>query len=160
MKGLHDEAARAAAYFRVCVCGSESDYMRGRVTVLKHDAPAWLREALDMAHVALGLNGYSDPDNFKYDAARRAVEAIAANPGVGTAELEASFAARADVESTDLLDWLHSDSARMRYCDRVLRETSTGLSTRELLRGAQALELREVFQVLRAAVQARYRSAV
>jgi hypothetical protein len=144
MDYLHQEAADATKHFRVSVCGSKQDFMRGRVTVLRYDAPDWLREAVGETHATLGLNRKSDPDNFKFDVARRALEAIAANPDAVMSEIERSFASKTDLQTTDLLAWLCSHPAQVVYCDRVLEDDRRELTTRELLRRAQALELSEV----------------
>lgn len=159
MNGLYQEAANATVHFRVCRCGSQEDSMQGRMTVLKHDAPAWLKEAVEQTHRT--LDAHREPDEFKYDAARRAVDAIAANPHSDMNEIEECFATDTDTGMADLMDWAESHPARLGYCRRILGpDRMTAWSISDLLRQAQALELREVFQTMRAALETRDRVPV
>lgn len=159
MNGLCQQAANATVHFRVCRYGSQEDFLNGRMTVLKHDAPKWLREAVERTHGT--LDAHREPDEFKYDAARRAVDAIAANPHKEMDEIEASFAASTDTGMADLLDWAESHPARLGYCRQILGpDRMTAWSMSDLLRKAQALELREIFQTMCAALQDRQPTTV
>lgn len=152
MNGLYQRAADATVHFRVCRYGSQEDFMQGRVTVLKHDAPEWPRDAVEQTHGT--LDTHREPDEFKFDAARRAVDAIAANPHSEVDEIEESFATDTNTGMADLMDWAESHPARIAYCRRILGpDRTTAWSMNDLLRRAQALELREVFQTMRAALE-------
>lgn len=147
MSELSQLAAQAASFFRVCMHPTH-----GEVTMLKKGAPGWLVEAVAMTHLGFTLDGITEPDLFKYQAAHRAFEAIAANPNTDLATLEVRFTTNTNPCMCELVEWLASHPARWVYCDQALEHHPTP-STSELLGQAQRLERKEIFSVIRAALQ-------
>lgn len=109
-----------------------------KVVALKDGAPEWVQDMVYEAHDGML------PDDYKYEFAQEAVDAIADADDVEDVRLEG------DVYVSDLLAWLNTNVCRMAYCDEACEEygleAATDLETR--MRVGQEAEKAEVLGIV------------
>ena len=137
----HPAPARPARFAFPIKTRAQSDYDRLDLAT----APEWVRHLVDLAHGSMLTDEYKS--RFVLDA----LKLIADNPTANPTHVEV------DRYIGDLLTWVSSHADRVGYCDRYLEETgSNGLSfsTAGLLAWGQIIERREVFSIVRRALEA------
>jgi hypothetical protein len=143
---LQNYAADAAREFAVRTRRTPDETTS--ISVLKDSAPEWLRDAVRRAHV-----GHL-PDDWKLRMASAACDALAEMESDTDLEALASEFADETDDTWALCLWLGSHTERPGYCDEAAEEWGTPATTMDRIRQGQAVERREVFGVMRAAIQA------
>lgn len=109
---------------------------------LGEGSPAWMRDLCHDAH------GEMLPDDHRYQFIHEAVSALAAGDDNGDT-LEA------DCYTNDLTAWLHSRTDRYAYCDQAVEDGYGFTDTITLLSLGQLMEIREVFELVKAELEGR-----
>jgi hypothetical protein len=137
---LSDLATEAKKHYRT----SNPREEREGILVHTDDAPEWVTEMTQDAHVGLGFdNTPALPDDLRFEYVVEALDAIADHED----EDEARDSLEADVYTHDLLKWVSSHLGRKSYCDMAgeegLLSESADMDARLSL--GQVLEKQEVF---------------
>lgn len=140
---LQQAAEEARRYFAK---GKRDDGTRFWKTV--DGAPEWVTDLCRSAHE----EGHVPPDDYRYAAIVEALDAFAENEDPDDVQPES------DIYTADLKRWLMSAGGREDYVDRAMNEEgivdpAQGLVA--LLSAGQYLELREVYDAVRGALDAR-----
>lgn len=148
MIGISTDAQRfAAEAYRAFENNTRGDVS---MTVLRDDAPEWVRDAVRRAH------GNLLPDDWIYATSRDAFSALSdvdEDTDMQTVWDEFSTAAM-DAYTDDRLRWLASHPARLSYCDEAVSDgLCDGSSIAETIGCGQYLEAREIFREIWAAVE-------
>lgn len=110
------------------------------ITVMKDDAPDWVRDLVYAAHGDFG------PDDYRYEAIRSAAGFLHDNPSTDPDDAASEFADdQVDVYNAKRYAWLASNLNRAEYVDEATEEFGPAENVTDAIGRGQYLELQEVY---------------
>lgn len=110
------------------------------ITVMKDDAPEWVKDLVFAAHGDFG------PDDYRYEAIRETAGFLHDNPSIDPDDAASEFADdQVDIYNANRYRWLASNLNRAGYVDEATEEFGPAENVTDAIGRGQYMELQEVY---------------
>lgn len=140
MSSIQETAKEASSYFTGLKRNDNEE-----IRILKDGAPEWVTDLIHKAH------GDMLPDDYRFAIIEEALDAIAESEDLD--ETESEYVDNVDIYTKELTTWLGSRTDRYGWVDAGIEEYGKGDSITNDLENGQRMERREVFALVRRALE-------